>query len=93
MYHFDVNCGESPDLATVNEAPLESYVGLPWGVKESDAPFVKSTVTDLPRAGSAGQLPVHPLVSILRLGVGPFSVHTTCEGVAGRVSLSYRRYS
>lgn len=57
MYHLEVNCGESPGLATVKLAPLESYVGLPWGVKESDGPSVKSMLTDLPRAGSAGQLP------------------------------------
>lgn len=67
MYHFDVNWGESPDLATVNEAPLELYVGLPWGVKESDAPSVKSIVTDLLRAGSAGQLPVNLLALYLTL--------------------------
>lgn len=57
MYHFELSCGESPDLATVKVAPLESYVGLPWGVKESDAPSAKLMLTDLPRAGSAGQLP------------------------------------
>ena len=57
MYHFEVTRGESPGLATVKLAPLESYVGLPWGVKESDGPSVKSMLTDLPRAGSAGQLP------------------------------------
>ena len=49
--------GESPDFATVNEAPFESYVGAPWVVKESDSPDVKSIVTDLPSAVSAGQLP------------------------------------
>ncbi len=57
MYHLEVNRGESPGLATVKEAPFESYVGLPCGVKESDGPSVKSMLTDLPRAGSAGQLP------------------------------------
>ena len=58
MYHFEVSWGESPDLATVKPAPFESYVGFPWGVKESEDPDVKSMVTDLPSAVSAGQLPV-----------------------------------
>ena len=56
MYHFDAMSGESPSFATVNEAPLESYVGLPTGVNESDGPEVKSMLTDLPSAVSAGQL-------------------------------------
>lgn len=58
MYHFDVSWGESPDLATVKEAPLESYEGLPCEVKESEAPEVKSIVTDFPSAVSGGQLPI-----------------------------------
>jgi len=49
--------GESPDLATVKEAPFESYVGFPEGVKDDEAPDVKSKVVAFPRAGSAGQLP------------------------------------
>lgn len=57
MYHFDINCGESPGAAMVNLAPLESYVGFPWGVKESEGPCVKSILTDLPSAVSGGQLP------------------------------------
>ncbi|KAL8757778.1 MAG: hypothetical protein Q9184_004116 [Pyrenodesmia sp. 2 TL-2023] len=57
MYHFELSRGESPGSATVNEAPLESYVGLPCGVKESEGPAEKSTVTALPKAGFAGQLP------------------------------------
>lgn len=57
MYQFEFNCGESPAFATVKATPLESYVGLPLAVKEFDEPWVKSIVTDLPRAGSAGQLP------------------------------------
>ena len=57
MYHFDISSGESPDFATVKEAPLESYVGLPCGVKESDAPAVKSILTAFPSAGFGGQLP------------------------------------
>lgn len=56
MYHFDAMSGESPAFATVNEAPFEPYVGLPWGVNELDSPEVKSMFTDLPSAASAGQL-------------------------------------
>ena len=55
MYHLDVNCEESPDFAIVNDAPLEPYVGFPCGVKLSEAPCVKSMLTDFPRAESAGQ--------------------------------------
>lgn len=62
MYHFELSRGESPGSATVNEAPLESYVGLPCGVKESEGPAVKSMVTALPKAGFAGQLPASQLV-------------------------------
>jgi hypothetical protein len=29
MYHFDVSCGESPDLDTVKDTPSLLYVGLP----------------------------------------------------------------
>ncbi len=65
MYHFDTNCGESPDFATVNLAPLESYVGFPWGVKESEAPCVKSILTNLPSAVSGGQLPTIDLARTL----------------------------
>lgn len=54
MYHFEVSWGESPDLATVNETPLESYVGLPCGVKLSEDE-VKSILTVRPRAESGGQ--------------------------------------
>lgn len=54
MYHFDVSVGESPVFATVNAAPLESYVGFPWGVKLSDAE-VKSMLTVRPSAESGGQ--------------------------------------
>lgn len=46
--------GESPDFATVKCTPLESYVGFPEAVKESTAPFVKSTLIDFPNAVSAG---------------------------------------
>ena len=58
MYHFEFSCGASPFLATVREAPLESYVGLSCGVKESEAPEVRSTLTDLPSAVFGGQLPM-----------------------------------
>ncbi len=58
MYHLDAMSGASPDPATVKEAPFESYVGVPWAVKESDCPAVKSILTDLPSAVSGGQLPV-----------------------------------
>lgn len=57
MYHFDIIVGASPDLATVNEAPLESYVGAPCAEKESEAPEVKSIVTLFPNAVSAGHDP------------------------------------
>ena len=57
MYHFEFSCGASPDLATVKEAPLESYVGLPCGVKESEAPEAKSIATALPSAVFGEQLP------------------------------------
>lgn len=54
MYHFEVSWGESPDLATVNETPSEPYVGLPWGVKLSDADL-KSMLTVRASAESGGQ--------------------------------------
>ena len=57
MYHLELTCGASPDLATVKEAPLESYVGLPCGVKESEGPEAKSIATALPNAEFGGQLP------------------------------------
>jgi len=38
----------------VKATPLELYVGLPCVVKLSEAPWVKSIVTDLPSAESAG---------------------------------------
>lgn len=57
MYHFEFNCGASPDLATAKEAPLESYVGFPCGVKESEAPEAKSIATALPKAVFGAQLP------------------------------------
>lgn len=50
--------GESPAFATAKEAPFESYEGMPWVVKESDCPEVKSIFTALPSAVSGGQLPV-----------------------------------
>ena len=56
-YHFEVIVGESPDFATVKPAPFESYVGAPEAVNSSDAPEVKSMLTLLPRAVSAGQSP------------------------------------
>ncbi len=74
MYHFDVNSGESPDFATVKAAPLESYVGLPFDVKSSEGPWVKSMVTDLPRAGSAGQLPA--VLSVHRIEVSKSELNT-----------------
>lgn len=56
MYQFDISVGASPDLATVNEAPwVESYVGTPLAEKPLEVPFVRSKLSDLPRAGSAGQ--------------------------------------
>ena len=58
MYHFEVNCGLSPPLATDKPAPSDEYCGLPCGVKESDSPDVKSIFTDFPSAVSGGQLPV-----------------------------------
>jgi hypothetical protein len=64
MYHLDVSIGASPDFAIVNPTPLEEYVGLPDAVKESEAPCVKSMVTALPNAESAGQ---EPLVRGLQL--------------------------
>jgi hypothetical protein len=42
----------------VNPTPLEVYVGLPDEVNESEAPCVKSMVTALPRAESAGHAPL-----------------------------------
>ncbi len=57
MYHFDVSIGESPDLATVKEAPLESYFMFPWAVKLSEA-LVRSIFTALPRAELGGQFPM-----------------------------------
>ena len=56
MYQSEIRVGESPDFATVNLAPEESYVGLPLVLKASDCPLVKSIVVDLPRAGSAGHV-------------------------------------
>lgn len=56
MYHFEVRVGESPGLATVKAAPLESTDEVE-PVNWSDAPWVKSMVKDFPRAGSAGQVP------------------------------------
>lgn len=47
--------GASPDLDTVNEAPLELYVISPEPVKELTDPEVKSTSIDFPRAVFAGQ--------------------------------------
>ena len=61
MYHLDAINGESPDLATVKEAPFESYDGEPWVVNESEAPDVKSMVTSLPNAVSGGQLPTNKI--------------------------------
>lgn len=57
-YHFEMTCGESPPRATVKAAPSEPYVVAPVDVKESEAPEVKSTLTERPRAESGGQLPV-----------------------------------
>ena len=54
MYHLDVSCGESPDLATVKETPSLPYVGLPWAVKLSDAEL-KSMLTVRASAESGGQ--------------------------------------
>ena len=62
MYHLDAMSGESPAFATAKEAPFESYEGVPWVVKESDCPDVKSIFTALPSAVSGGQLPVTVLV-------------------------------
>jgi hypothetical protein len=58
MYHFDISSGASPEAVTVKVAPLEPYegAGLPWRVKALEAPFVKSTLMEVPKAGSAGQL-------------------------------------
>ena len=80
MYHFDAIKGESPSFATANEAPLESYVGLPEGVKELDSPEVKSILTDLPRAGSAGQ-PAVIILAIRPIGLGGSGL-TTSERIA-----------
>ena len=57
MYHFELICGESPGFATVKAAPSEPYEGEPCGVKESEAPFVKSMSTDRPSAEFGGQPP------------------------------------
>src|SRR5207245_2890092 len=57
IYQSDCIRGELPDCATVNAAPLAPYVIEPWGWKASEAPEAKSMLTDLPRAGSAGQPP------------------------------------
>lgn len=54
MYHFDVSWGESPDLATAKETPSEPYVGLPCGVKLSEADL-KSMLTVRASAESGGQ--------------------------------------
>lgn len=90
MYHFEVSCGESPDLATVKEAPLESKVGLPCGVKESDGPLAKSTETDVPKAGSAGQLP-KDTIRYSTWFAPQHGKRTACKWVAGRVSLGRYR--
>jgi hypothetical protein len=58
---------------------LESYVGLPEGVKLSDAPLVKSMLTDLPSAESGGQLPCVRGLQLLNV--------CATEGVARRVKL------
>src|SRR5450432_2082402 len=58
--------GESPRLATVKEAPFESYVGFPDALKESTEPLVKSTLIALPNAGSGWQ-------------PGPKSVHSRVQ--------------
>jgi hypothetical protein len=54
MYHLEVNFGESPGLSTVKATPLELYVGFPFAVKLSEAPCVKSMLTDFPSAESGG---------------------------------------
>ena len=91
MYHFDAMSGESPAFATVNEAPLESYVGLPTGVNESDCPEVKSMFTDLPSAVSAGQLAI-----IFFFSKNPKLVRsagrTACERIATVLSRSWGSY-
>jgi hypothetical protein len=56
MYQFDVSMGASPDWATVNDTPFESYVGEPDAVNWFDSPEVKSMLIDFESAGSAGQL-------------------------------------
>ncbi|KAH0250600.1 hypothetical protein KCV00_g348, partial [Aureobasidium melanogenum] len=38
MYQFDVSMGASPDWATVNDTPFESYVGEPDAVNWFDSP-------------------------------------------------------
>ena len=87
MYHFETRSGESPDPATVNEAPFEPYVGLPWAVNESEAPEVKSIFTDLPSAVSGGQLPLRLLADDLIIETS-LKIHTTCERIAVGVGLS-----
>lgn len=47
--------GESPGFAIVKPAPLLPYVGSPVGVNWDEGPEVKSMVSDLPSAVSAGQ--------------------------------------
>jgi hypothetical protein len=54
MYHLEISCGESPDLATVKDTPSLPYVGLPCDVKLSEEDF-KSMLTVRPRAESGGQ--------------------------------------
>lgn len=107
MYHFEVSWGESPDLAIAKLTPLESYVGLPCGVKLSDAPFVKSILTDLPSAESAGQLAdVRGLQLVYVCAVAsdsklakPSTCHIDgiiaklwCEGILGEKRRSCSRY-
>ncbi|KAH0194595.1 hypothetical protein KCU70_g341, partial [Aureobasidium melanogenum] len=46
MYQFDVSMGASPDWATVNDTPFESYVGEPDAVNWFDSPEVKSMLID-----------------------------------------------
>ena len=51
-----VNWGASPDFATVKDTPPGPYVGDPEAVKELTDPLVKSTLIDVPKAVSAGQV-------------------------------------
>lgn len=80
MYQFDVRVGASPGCPIEKEAPLESNVGLPLAVKSEGMPFVKSTVVDFPKAGSAEQVPA-PASVWLPKGTMERPTNSPCRGL------------